>query len=222
MAGPGAEHVVESQRAERGVAAGAAAGDREPPRVRLALRDQETGRRQAVQHVDLAPAAVQPLAIGTPVAGAAAVVDVAHGKAARGPELGREAQLRRGAAGRPAMALHDQRRQFARRRAVIGVGRRIVERMDDRAALTATGDRLRSCQIARVDRQVARGAQLRHAAACGIEQDDRRRAVRAAGAQDGAAVLHGKPRETRCTAACSRSSRPRPRRWYRGALGRPR
>ena len=186
---------MEGQRAERGVAAGAAAGDREPARIRLALRDQKTGRSQAVEHVDLAPAAVQALAIGAPVAGAAAVVDVAHRKAARGPELGREAQLRRGAAGRPAMALDDQRRQFARRRAVIGIGRRIVERMDERAALAATGDRLGPRQIARVDRQIACGAQLRHAAGCRIEQDDRRRPVRAAGAQDGAAVRHGKPRE---------------------------
>src|SRR5690606_14591977 len=108
VAGPRLEDVVEGQRAQGGVAAGTAAGDREPARVDLLLRRQEPRRGDAVEHVHLAPAAVQPFAVRATVARAAAVIDVAHGKAARGPELGGEAQLRRGAAGRPAMALDNE------------------------------------------------------------------------------------------------------------------
>jgi hypothetical protein len=158
--------------------------------VRAPVRHQEPRRSDAVQHVDLAPAAIQPLAIGTPVARAAAIVDVAHGKAARCPELRGEAEFRRGAVGRPAVTFDDQRRQLAFRRTKVGVGRPVVEGVSDRTAFRRTDDRLRASQIARIRRQVARGAQLRDVAARRVEQDDRGRAVWPPRTQDRASVLH--------------------------------
>ena len=167
VAGAGPEQVVEGQRAERGVAAGAAAGDGETARVGPALGDQEARGVHAVQDVDLAPAPLEALAVGAPVAGAAAVVDVAHRKAARGPELVAEGQLARGAAGRPAVALDDQRRALPGGRLVIGVGRRVVEGVGGPARLARELDRLRRGEVGGIDRQVAGARELAHRSARG-------------------------------------------------------
>ena len=142
VAGAGPEQVVEGERAERGVAAGAAAGDGQTPRVRPAVGDQEARGVHAVQHVDLAPAPVQALAVGAAVAGAAAVVDVADREAARGPELASRASSLEVLPVGPAVALDDQRRPLAGGRLVVGVGRRIVEGVGAPARLARELDRL--------------------------------------------------------------------------------
>jgi hypothetical protein len=72
----GGEDVVERERGQRRVAAGAAAPDGEPGRVDVAALDQESGAGDAVVDVVDAPGAVERLAVGAAVAGAAAVVDV--------------------------------------------------------------------------------------------------------------------------------------------------
>src|SRR5918996_1615476 len=136
---------------------------------------------QAVLDVDLAPAAVQALAIGAAVAGAAAVVDVAQGKAARGPELVGKAQLARGRAGRAAMALDDQGRAVAPGGAEVGVGRGIVEGVR-RGAAACERDRLGPGEKAGIDRDGAGRAELRDRTGRGIGLDDRRRPIGPAGA----------------------------------------
>ena len=78
----GGEDVGRGERAQGGVAAGAAALDHEPGAVGEALLDHRQRAVGAVVDVDDAPAALEPLAVGPAVAGAAAVVDVEHGVAA--------------------------------------------------------------------------------------------------------------------------------------------
>jgi hypothetical protein len=76
MGGAGGEDVVEGERREGGVAAGAAAADREPSRVDIAARDEELSARDAVVDIVDAPSVTEGLAVGAAVAGAATVVDV--------------------------------------------------------------------------------------------------------------------------------------------------
>ena len=169
VAGAGLERVVERQRRERRVAAGAAAARDEPRGVRLPRRHQVRGRIHGIAHVHDAPLAVQPLAIGAAIAGAAAVVHVDHGEAAGRPELHFWVEHRVGGAGRTAVAQHEQRRYRAGRRAEAAIGGRIVEGMH-RQAGAVEGDGLGHRHEQRVELVVARafhhlgfGAAERHA-----------------------------------------------------------
>src|SRR5262249_43959016 len=85
VGGAGLEQVAGGERAQRGVAAGAAAGDGQARPVDLAARDEVAGAVFTVLDVDDAPLALEPIAVGAAVAGAAAVVDVQVGEAAAGP-----------------------------------------------------------------------------------------------------------------------------------------
>ena len=66
VAGAGAERVVEGQRAQRGVAAGAAAADGQALAVDQAPLDEIARAVDAVVDVDDAPLAVQPPPIRRP------------------------------------------------------------------------------------------------------------------------------------------------------------
>ena len=67
------------------------------------------------------------LAVGAPVAGAAAVVHVEHGEAAAGPVLDAEVERADVGAGRAAVAQDEQRRLLAGRRGEVAVARRVEE-----------------------------------------------------------------------------------------------
>ena len=132
---PGGEDVGEGERADHGVAAGAPPGDDEPVGIGLVLLDEVVRRVDAVLEVDDAPLAVQPLAVRAPVPRRAAVVDVDDGEAATRPELGAEAEDRRRAPCRPAVALDDQRRTLSVRCLEVRVRGRVEERVRGEAAL---------------------------------------------------------------------------------------
>src|SRR5207248_6030853 len=75
MTGTGFEEAGRGERPEHGVPAGAPAGDGHPVAVGEPAVDQVARRIDAVVNVDHAPLPVQPLAVFTAEAGAAAVID---------------------------------------------------------------------------------------------------------------------------------------------------
>jgi hypothetical protein len=79
--GAGGEDVVARERVECGVAAGAAAGHRQARGVHVAARREEARGVDAVDGVDDAPIAAQPLPVGAAVPARATVVHVHHGDA---------------------------------------------------------------------------------------------------------------------------------------------
>ncbi len=124
------EHVLgEGQRRQGRVAAGAAASNGETIRIGLAVRRQIFRRVHAVGHVDDAPLAVQPPPVRAPIPGAAAVVDIHHGKAAAGPVLHLQIQARARRRRRTTMADDDERWPLAGGCREVPVARRVVERM---------------------------------------------------------------------------------------------
>src|SRR5205814_847952 len=142
------EDVTAGEREQGRVAAGAAADDREAPRIDFTDRREVLRRVDAVLEVDDAPLSGEELAVRTAEARRAAVVDVDDSPATRRQELDRqrkcELRLRRGAA----VQEDTQRRQLAGRGFEVGVRRRVVEGMRRAAACaleldrTADGDRL--------------------------------------------------------------------------------
>ena len=87
VAGARGEVVVHRQRAQRRVAAGAAARDQEPVAVDLPLGREPRGRVDAVGGVDDPPGAVQPLPVLAPEPGAPPVVHVDDREPSARPEL---------------------------------------------------------------------------------------------------------------------------------------
>ena len=87
MAGAGFENVAESERAQRSVAAGAAAADRQAVAVDLAAFREIARAVDAIVDIDDAPLAVEPFSVCAAVAGAAAIIDIEHRDAAAGPVL---------------------------------------------------------------------------------------------------------------------------------------
>ena len=69
------------------------------------------------------PAALQPVSVRTAETGAAAVVDIENGKAARRPELVRDLEIGCSEAGRPTMGQRDQGWQAVGGCAAAGVDR---------------------------------------------------------------------------------------------------
>ena len=137
------ERVAERDRAERRVAAGAAAADREALAVDDPLLGEPAGAGDAVVDVDDAPLALEALAVVAAVAGRAAVVDVEDREAAAREQLDASAAKRgRGLRGRAAMARDDERRQLARRaprRPVRRAGRGCRTRSDRRSVGNSMG-----------------------------------------------------------------------------------
>src|SRR5690606_27948382 len=86
VAGPRGEGVGEGRGREGGETAGAAAGDQQPAAVDHTGLRQVAGAAGRVLHVHLAPAAVEPLAVGAAVAAGPAVVDVQDREPPGGPE----------------------------------------------------------------------------------------------------------------------------------------
>src|SRR6266550_3857129 len=95
VAGAGFENVTKRQRAERRVAAGAAAADCEPIAVDFAAFSKIARAVDAVVDIDDTPLTVEPFSVGASVTGAAAVVDIEYRDASAGPILNRIFQRRR-------------------------------------------------------------------------------------------------------------------------------
>src|SRR5213078_1807304 len=87
VAGAGLEEVRRRERSQDRVAAGAAAGDRDPIAVDEAALDQVACAVDRIVDVDDTPEAVEALAVFPAEAGASAVVDDQVGEAAGRPEL---------------------------------------------------------------------------------------------------------------------------------------
>src|SRR5262245_3907513 len=127
MARAGAEVVAESQRAELGIAPGAAAGDRQSAAVHLAASCQCARAVGAVVDINDTPLTVEALPVGATVAGAAAIIHIQHCDAAAGPVELFEIEACEGRAGGPTMAHHQQRRALATWCGVVTVARWVEE-----------------------------------------------------------------------------------------------
>ena len=159
IAGARFEHIVEGQRGEGGVPAGAPAIDGQPVRVGVSAARQETGGIYAVLHIHDAPSAVEPAAVVGAVAGAAAVIHVDHSYPPAGPELDSQVQSRRSRSGGTAVGLHQQRRSLPfRGRKVLVVGR-IVEGVGRPALPGGKLHRLRDGDVSGVYGQAGATAQ---------------------------------------------------------------
>ena len=110
VARAGLEGVMERQRRQRGVAAGAAAANDQPLWIRLPRRHHRLGAAHGVFDIDDAPLPFQPIAIRPAISRAAAVIHVEHRKPAAGPELDLRIEHIRRRAGGSAMGDHQQRR----------------------------------------------------------------------------------------------------------------
>ena len=135
VAGAGFENIAEGERAQRRVAAGAAAGDHQAVAVDFAAFGQIARAVDAIVDVDDAPLAVEPFAIRAAVAGAAAVVHVEHGDAAAGPVLNRnlsDAEL--GDVGPPWLITSSGGFSFVGR-SVIAILRRVEKAVSGQAVL---------------------------------------------------------------------------------------
>ena len=185
------EHVAERERAQRGVAAGRAAADREPGGVDVAARDQVSRRRLAVLAVDDAPAAAQEAAVGGAVARGPAVVHVDDREAARRPVLDGEPEPRVGAAGGPAVDERDQRRPLVLGGAERGVARCVVVGVHGASARARAGDRLGARYVRRVELRLRAPAQRLHVAGVGVDGDEGRAGFRAGGHAYQPAPRHG-------------------------------
>ena len=115
IAGAGREQAMECERAQHGIAPGAAAADDTARPIDLACGCQIPGAGHTISHIRLPPASSQGLAIDLPVARAAAVVHVQYGKTPAGPELDARLQGRDRPAGGATVPAHHERRQAARR-----------------------------------------------------------------------------------------------------------
>ena len=154
VAGAGAEGGGEGKSREGCVAAGAAAANGGAGGIDAPVCREVTQAGDAIVHVHHPPAAFEALAIGTAVAGAAAVVDVGHGPAPRGVVLGAPREVRGGAAGGPAVSDDQQRRALARHSLQAAVARRmepgmaVAERGGEGDVLSDGDDLLRNRQAA--------------------------------------------------------------------------
>jgi hypothetical protein len=88
-----------------GEPAGAGAADDAAVGVDAAALGEEAGERDTVLHVEDAPLAVEPGAVGAAVTGTAPVIDGDEGEAAAGEELGTQLQVQRSVAGQTGMRL---------------------------------------------------------------------------------------------------------------------
>ena len=156
QAGPGLEVVAEGQRCQGGVSPGAATLNGDLVLVGQPLADQILRRVDAVIDIDDTPLALEPFAIRPAVARTAAVVHIDKGEATAGEVLDAHAEGRVGRAGWPAVAAHDQRRPIALGRAVVAAGRRVVQRVGDRAARGRERNRARHAEVGGVDLRCGR------------------------------------------------------------------
>src|SRR5258708_33276485 len=114
IARAGPEDVVEGQGGEGGVAAGAAAADHQAVRVGASGADEVTSAIDTILDIDDAPLSIETVAIGAPIAAAAAVIHIEHADAAARPILDPQGERRRPRGGPAAMALDPERWLLAR------------------------------------------------------------------------------------------------------------
>src|ERR1044071_1351253 len=127
ITGAGFEVIPEGERAECGVAAGAAAVDHRSIGIDISARGQKFGAVHTVVNIDNSPSAAQTLAISPAIAAAATIVDVEYGDTAAGPILNREHQHGDRCGCRPAVTLYQQERFFIRRTVVISVSGGVIK-----------------------------------------------------------------------------------------------
>src|SRR5215212_51019 len=127
MARAGGERIPERERAERCVAACAAAGDHQPLSVHEPAPGEVNRPVGAVVDVDDTPHALEPTAVFPPVARATAVVHVEHGDAPAGPVLRLRVQGRAGRRGRTPVAHYEKGWEFAIGRHEVPILRRVEE-----------------------------------------------------------------------------------------------
>src|SRR5215472_12061320 len=89
----GIEDIAEGERTKRRVAARAPTGNCQPASINKPLLDQVAGAIHAVIDVNDTPLALEPLAIGASIAGAAAIIHIENGYATAGPVLDLEFKL---------------------------------------------------------------------------------------------------------------------------------
>ena len=191
VAGARGEVVVEDQRAQRGVTAGAAATDHETLAVHQPLGREMPRRVEAVHRVDDAPGAVQPAPVLAPVPGAPAVVHVHHGEAPAGEELHPQAEGPGRLRGRPSVAHHHERGELSVRPLRVAVGRRVEVRERGEPALRRELDRPGRRQEPGVDRDLLGLAQHLHGPGREVDHDHGRRGRGAAGHDDRVRSLGG-------------------------------
>src|SRR6516165_7797595 len=114
MTSAGPEEVVEGERAQGGVAAGAATRDHDAHRIDALCLGEALRAVDAILDVNNAPLAAQQVAIFPAVAAAAAVVDIEHCDSAARPELDKRFERIPGGRGGTAVTFHEQRWPLSR------------------------------------------------------------------------------------------------------------
>src|SRR5580700_8732081 len=117
----GLEFLAKRQRGKRRVAARAGTADRPALRIDPSCCRKVVRTIHAISDINDAPVPLQPKPVFAAIAGAAAVIDVEHGEAAAGPILRPPAEGRRRGRGRPAVAVHEQRRKLVGGSGEIGI-----------------------------------------------------------------------------------------------------
>src|SRR5215211_6565736 len=155
VARAGGERILERERAERRVAARAAAGDHQPLSVHEPALGEVNRPVGAVVDVDDTPHALEATTVFPPVARAPTVVHVEHGYAAAGPVLDLRVQGRAGCRGRTPVAHYEKGREFAIGRHEVPILRRVEESVRRLSVLRGKLDGLGNGEVARVYLQVA-------------------------------------------------------------------
>lgn len=172
----GAKYLAESQRAQRRVAACAAAAHEGPSRVDAVGQMGDHGA--GIGHVGHAPTLPQRVTIGTAKAAAAAVVEVGDGEATLRPEL--DTRIEHGVAGRgrPAVQEHHQGRPLALGATMVHIQRRIKEAVGGLAVRCTVAQRLGTRDLRRRQRTLT-AREHADRPARPVDRNHRRGAVRA-------------------------------------------
>src|SRR6185503_9100602 len=141
----------------------------------------------AIVNVNDAPGAIQALAILASVTGAASIIHIQHSKSAAGPKLSAKHQHRDRGGSWSAMALHQQRWFFVRRRAEIGVLWSIEKGVSRAATLSREFYGFCVRDVSGIELKIICALQNFLSTCLEIEFNDRERLGRRAGAEDRAA-----------------------------------
>ena len=169
---PGGEGRGAGQAGQHRPAARAAALDRQPLPVGDPLGDQMLHHGDGVGHVDHAPLAPEPIAVGASVTGRAAVVDLDDAEAPGGVVRHRQAQHGRDVRGGTAVDAGDERRQLPLPPFEALLTRPVDDRVDHAAVRQRHLDALGRGQHRRIGGVLAGGAQLHR-----LAEDRGRRAL---------------------------------------------
>ena len=170
---PRREDIRDAHGKERGVPTCAAARDQDALGIDATRVRQVARRRSAIRDVDDTPLSAQEVAESTPVAGAAAVVDVDDGDPTRGEKLDLVVEHGLCVRGRSTVDVYDERRELALGRGEVRV-RRWIEEPVRLASVTRVGDRFGHRDERRVDPLFGLPPDDLDVAASRVDHDDRR------------------------------------------------